>query len=280
MLHLRPSWLASRLRLHSRTYVVSVEPAKIFPERAVPRLYPEKKAVLYHRYTRLLETSSSSTLIFLLYSGFSAQRLVKLRKDIIIASGRIAPSLESLSPSPITSPPPSLTVVRTAIFGAALRDCKFVTLDSSQQIASMVEGGLAILSLPSLDPPQLKAVLRALERSVPPKKPKTAEELEKEEEEKNADPVTPGRRVKRMKPILHPELTLAGALVERTVFTPKGLRGVASLPTLKTLREQIVGLLSSPATQLAAVLSEASGGKLARTLEGLKKGLEEPPVVP
>jgi hypothetical protein len=37
----------------------------------------------------------------------------------------------------------------------------------------------------------------------------------------------------------------------------------------------LVGLLSSPATQLAMTLSEASGGRLARTLEGLKKGLEE-----
>ena len=50
---------------------------------------------------------------------------------------------------------------------------------------------------------------------------------------------------------------------------------VAKLPTLDTLRAQLVGLLSAPATQLAMVLSEASGGKLARTLEGLKKSLEE-----
>jgi ribosomal protein L10 len=55
----------------------------------------------------------------------------------------------------------------------------------------------------------------------------------------------------------------------------EGVRDVSKLPTLDTLRAQIVGLLSSPAVQLAAILSEASGGKLARTLEGLKKGLEE-----
>jgi ribosomal protein L10 len=252
-----------------------VEPPKIFLERTAPRKYPEKKAVLYHRYMRLLETASSSTLVFLLYSGFSAPRLVKLRKDIIIASGRVAPSLESFSPSPITSPPPSLTIVRTAIFGAALRDCTSVILGSGQQIASMVEGGLAVLSLPSLDPPQIKAILRALDRSIPPVKPKTEEELKKEEEEKKADPIMPGRRVKRMKSVLQPELKLAGALIEGTVFTREGLQDVAALPTLDTLRAQIVGLLSSPATQLVAVLSESSGGKLARTLEGLKRGLED-----
>jgi len=44
---------------------------------------------------------------------------------------------------------------------------------------------------------------------------------------------------------------------------------------LDTLHSQIIGLLSSPGTQLAGVLSEASGGKLARTLEGLKKSVED-----
>jgi len=50
---------------------------------------------------------------------------------------------------------------------------------------------------------------------------------------------------------------------------------VSKLPTLDTLRAQVVGLLSAPASQLAMILGEASGGKLARTLEGLKIGLEE-----
>jgi ribosomal protein L10 len=68
---------------------------------------------------------------------------------------------------------------------------------------------------------------------------------------------------------------LLGALIEGRVFVAEGVRDVAKLPTLDTLRAQIVGLLQSPAVQLALVLQEASGGRLARTLEGLKKGLEE-----
>lgn len=136
-------------------------------------------------------------------------------------------------------------------------------------------GGFAILSLPSLDPPQLSGILRALDRGVPPRKPKTAEEIKKELAEKNADPETPGRRVKRMRTAKTPELKLVGALIDGRVFLPDGVRDVSKLPTLETLRAQIVGLLSAPATQLAGVLSEASGGKLARTLEGLRKGLEE-----
>lgn len=105
--------------------------------------------------------------------------------------------------------------------------------------------------------------------------PKTPDEIKKELEEKTADPETPGRRVKRMRKILHPELKLVGALIEGHVFLPERVRDVSNFPTLDTLRAQIVGLLSAPATQLAGVLSQASGGRLARTLEGLRKGLEE-----
>lgn len=136
-------------------------------------------------------------------------------------------------------------------------------------------GTFAVLLLPSFHPPQLNAILRSLERTVPPRPPKTPEEIKKEQEEKNADPETPGRRVKRQRRVLYPELKLMGALVEGKVFLPAGLKDVSQLPTLDTLRAQIVGLLSAPGMQLAGVLSQASGGHLARLLEGLKKGLEE-----
>ena len=70
----------------------------------------------------------------------------------------------------------------------------------------------------------------------------------------------------------------AAGLIEK-IEVPKPLRfnfeDVAKLPTSDVLRAQLVGLLSAPSAQLAAVLSQASGGTLARTLEGLKKSLEE-----
>lgn len=54
---------------------------------------------------------------------------------------------------------------------------------------------------------------------------------------------------------------------------------VAKLPPLDTLRTWIVGLLNEPAAQLSAVLILASGGQLVRTLEGLKKSLEDKAVL-
>lgn len=66
-----------------------------------------------------------------------------------------------------------------------------------------------------------------------------------------------------------------GAIIENRVLLAGDVQTTSKLPTLGTLHAQIVGLLSAPAAQLAMVLGEASGGKLARALEGLKKGLEE-----
>lgn len=271
----RLTWPASAApRLQSRHYAVSVEPAKVHAGKRTPRVYVERKSFLYSKYFKLLETSAESPLIFLTHADFSAQRLLKLRRDIITASNRMTPSLTAPSPS-VHLPQPTLTVLRTSVFGAALRDYTSVDASASAQLADSVKGHLAVLTLPKLNPPQLQAVLRALDRGVPPRKPKTEEELAKEKEEKNADPAQPGRRVKRMRAVLQPELRLAGALIERQLFTPDGIRDVSKLPTLDTLRSQIVGLLSSPATQLAGVLSQASGGRLTRTLEGFKKSLEE-----
>lgn len=137
------------------------------------------------------------------------------------------------------------------------------------------KGSFALLTLPDFHPPQLKAVLDAMKKSAPPKPPKTPEQLAQELEAKNADPVTPGRRMKRVRQIRTPELKLVGALIEGRVFLKEGTHDVSKLPSLETLRSQIVGLLGSPAAQLSAVLNQASGGTLARTLEGFKKGLEE-----
>ncbi|KAI0067991.1 hypothetical protein BV25DRAFT_1818347 [Artomyces pyxidatus] len=271
---------SSALRQQVRTYTVSVKPPRVYPHKPVPRVYSEKKTFLYHQYLRLFATSADSPLIFLQHNKFTVPNLIKLRKEIAKAAARhatLAPSLAHPGPSPVQPEPvlPTLSVIRTSLFGVALRDFAPIDASTSEEIARTVSGGLAILSLPHLNPPQLFAVLRALERTIPKPKPLTPEELRAKAERDAADPANPGRRPKRSRAILTPELTLMGALIEGRVFKAAGVAEVAKLPTLETLRAQIVGLLSSPATQLAGVLSEASGGKLARTLEGLKKGLEE-----
>ncbi|KAH7915680.1 hypothetical protein BJ138DRAFT_1054147 [Hygrophoropsis aurantiaca] len=260
-------------QIPARSYVVSVKPPRIYEGKAAPRRYDVRKTFLLNQYTRMLEASEHSPIIFLQHTNFTAQRLQKLRRDISAAVTRHALSLSLPTPAPITAEPPTLTIMRTSLFGVALREFAPMDAHTTSEIAGLVKGGLAVLTLPSLNPPQIDAIIRALDRAVPPKKASASGEQSKEKAE---DPdFIPGRKPQRIKPNLTPELTVMGGLIERRVFSMEGVRSVSKLPTLDTLRAQIVGLLSSPAMQLAMVLSEASGGKLARTLEGLKKGLEE-----
>ena len=269
-----------------RAYAMSVKPPRRYPRKTEPRIYSERKRFLYNQYLRLLETSKESPLIFLQHTKFSISRLTKLRKDIAAATARkggFAPSLLNPGPTPLTpsddpsiTTPPSLTVIRTSIFGAALRDYSPIDAGTAKAISNTVENGLAVLSLPSLDPPMLNAILNALQRSVPPLKPGGKAQDSSSKKPSADDPdFVPGRRVKRSKPTPTPELTVMGALIEGRVFKAAAVRDVASLPALDTLRAQLIGLISSPANQIAGILGQASGGQLARTLEGFKKGLED-----
>ncbi|KAF5352559.1 hypothetical protein D9756_006092 [Leucocoprinus leucothites] len=267
--------LAHRIPSTTRTYAVSLDPPQRLPGKKYPRIFKDKKANQYNWYTSLLQSHTNSPVLFLQHEDFSADRLRKLRLDIATAARRtLPPSLAD--PASETLPPlPTLTAVRTSILGAALRDLPGVNRSSVKKMMKGTKGSFALLTLPNFHPPQLKAVLTAMGKSVPPKKPKTPEELKQAEAVKNADPAQPGRRMKRVRETRTPDLKVVGALIEGRVFLKDGVNDVSNLPTLDTLRSHIVGLLGSPASQLAAVLGQASGGALARTLEGFKKGLEE-----
>ncbi|KAJ3552443.1 hypothetical protein NP233_g12883 [Leucocoprinus birnbaumii] len=267
--------LANRVPSSTRTYAISLDPPQRLPGKKYPRVFKDKKADQYNWYTNLLTSHSNTPVLFLQHEDFSADRLRKLRLDITTAAQHsLPPSLAG--PAPETTPSlPTLTVVRTSILGAALRDLPGINRPAVKKMLKDSKGSFALLTLPDFHPPQLKAILAAMEKSVPPKQPKTPEELAQEEAAKNADPAQPGRRMKRSRPIRTPDLKIVGALVEGRVYLKEGISDVSKLPTLDTLRSQIVGLLGSPASQLAAVLGQASGGALARTLEGFKKGLED-----
>ncbi|KAI0348224.1 hypothetical protein BDW22DRAFT_66074 [Trametopsis cervina] len=262
----------------SRTKISVAEPV-VWPKRKGPRAYSERKTFKVYEYTRLFESSKSSPLIFLEHTDFSVPKLAKLRRDIADAAAKHVtppPSLSSPTPAPISELPalPKFTVVSTSYFGVALRNYSPLDQETIKEIAGIQKAGLAVLSFPEFNPPQLDAVLKAMSRSIPPRKIKSEEELEQEAKDA-VDAYVPGRRIKRQRPDPIPDLKLVGALIEGRVFKAAEVADVAKLPTLDTLRAQLVGLLSAPSAQLAAVLNEAGGAKLARTLEGLKKSLED-----
>lgn len=264
--------LVHRKPLTIRTYAISLDAPQRLPGKKYPRVFTGKKADLYNWYSNLLQTYKDSVILCLQHEEFTADRLRKLRLDIMTAAQRSAPSLAN--PTSEASLP-TLTVVRTNIFGVALRDRAGIDKSAVKKMVKGTKGSFALLTMSNFHPPQLKAILAAMAKSAPPKKPKSQEEIEQEQAAKKADPAQPGRRMKRVRPIRTPELKVVGALIEDRVYIKGAVADVCKLPTLDALRSQIVGLLGSPTSQLAAVLAQASGGSLARTLEGFKKGLEE-----
>lgn len=259
----------------TRSYAISIKPPKPLPGKKSPRVFKDKKAFQYNWYSRILQSSTTSPLFVFHHNDFTANRLNKLRADIYFASQKVQPTLSAPLPTLPSPVHPTFTIVRTSIFGAALRDLPGINLAQVEKMINNQSGPFAVLSFPTLHPPQLNAVLRALARSIPPKPPRTEEEIKETLAAKKADPVQPGRRMKRQREARIPELKLMGAIIENRVLLTDDVQNMSNLPTLDTLHAQIVGLLNAPAAQLTMILGEAGGGKLARTLEGLKKGLEE-----
>lgn len=93
-----------------------------------------------------------------------------------LASGDVIPA----------APLPQLVVIRTEVFGVALCDVSILDAHSFLKVSELMKGGgVAFPQLPSLDPFQLQAILRAVERVVPKRG--------NVESEEPVDEYTPGR---------------------------------------------------------------------------------------
>ncbi|KAG8738293.1 hypothetical protein FRC10_007069 [Ceratobasidium sp. 414] len=225
--------------LFSRAYATNIpvsppKPPKPPPPPADPnRIYTPRKSSLRAEYTRIV--NHSPFFLVLGHENFSVAKFTALRKEL----AKIKPTSDGYHPA-------KLYVIRHAIFGAAVKSAQPL----ATPLLSTVRGPTAVLAFPTLDPPQLKYILRTLDRAVPKSAP---------------GPGAP--------PSL--SLKILGAFVDGRVLRPDGVRSLSTLPTLETLRAQLVGLLSAPAAQLAVVLDQARGGRLSRTLDGLRASLEE-----
>lgn len=260
----------------TRSYAISVQSPRKWPGKTEQRVFSERKTYLYNQFTALLESSQSKPLLFIQFKNFRTSHAIKLRRDVALAGLPKGSEISLLPTRPEADSVPQLSVIRTSIFGVALRHHAPIDAKTTQEIAKMAgtgDGGIAVVTLPSLDPPTIQALLRAFDRATT-KKSRGKDDKGKGKAAEDEGRI-PGRKLKRQRPLLDPELSLLGAYIEGRVFSVEKVKDVSKLPTLDMLRAQIVGLISSPAAQLAMVLGEASGGRLARTLEGLKKGLEE-----
>ncbi|GAA5912341.1 hypothetical protein JCM8208_003331 [Rhodotorula glutinis] len=228
--------------------------------KVVPRTrpLPLRKQLLFRQHEHLL--TANPLVLFLRPSDFSAHEWRALRANLAQLPPSPVPSSSSSSsssPSPSPPAPLSLTVLRPGLLPALLRSPSSpvaLALDPTHLASpSHLQGPLAVLTAPVVDPPTLSRVLALVHTFSRTPKPDSA-------------PPAPGAPpVER--------LALLSALVDRQAATVERTHAVANMPTLEVLRAQLVGLVQAPGSRIVGVVG-ARAGELARTLEGFKLGLE------
>ncbi|KAG9121033.1 hypothetical protein FRC07_003187, partial [Ceratobasidium sp. 392] len=127
------------------------KPPKPPPPPADPnRVYTSRKAALHNEYASVIH--SSPFFLVLGHENFSVAKFTALRKEL----AKVKPTTEGSAPA-------TLSVIRHAIFGAAVKSAQ----PQAIPLFSSIQGPAAVLAFPTLDPPQLKSILRTLDRAIP-----------------------------------------------------------------------------------------------------------------
>lgn len=234
-----------------RTYATTTKIPKHFAYQDKRKGFSERKTFLFNKYQRMMRENE---LVVLFHAeNLNVKLLSEIRRQVshIKLPDADLARLEALNHgAPWTWPASAFTMARTGLLRPV---CRRDTAESIQALEPYLHGQMAMLTCPVLSPEYVGKVLRAIERPV------TAA----------ANDVDP--KSEKKAPLLRPLVAVA----ERArVIDAKSLPAFTQLPNLATLRAQLVGLLSSPGTQLAGVLSQAGGGELAATLEARRRDLE------
>lgn len=253
------------------TATVSKQSWRTFTPNNKTRKFSPIKTHLYAQYLQLMQ--KNSLLLLLSHTDFPAHALAKLRRQLVETTLPKSPRNPFGVPkgSEVTRSVPQLVAVRTHMLTAAMREVEEIK-DARRRVVPLLQGPIAVLSLPALDPPHLASVLKVLERALP----KSIDQgPSKTQDDPLAMPPPGGGGVRKPKPPPVPALQVLGGLVEGRLFEINALKDVTKLPPLQVLHSQIIGLLSSPASQLVGILGQASGGNVVRTLDGFRQGLED-----
>ncbi|WFD28698.1 hypothetical protein MNAN1_003711 [Malassezia nana] len=245
------------LQRHARTYASAARHAKeprhfAYQDRRTK--LSERKTHLYGLYERLV--NESELLLLFQMENINMPLMSEVRAQLshvpIPQSDRDR-LVELNGGQPWELPPSRFSVVRTGLLRPV---CRTHASDAVQELGPYLHGQLAMLSCPVLSPDYLGRLLRAMD------KPVAAAAA-------TADPQS-GKKVPKLAPLV--------AVVERSrLVEARGLPALTKLPDLATLRSQLLGLLSAPSQQLAGLLTQARGGRLAATLEARRRDLETPP---
>lgn len=234
-----------------RTYATTRKIPKHFAYQDKRKGFSERKTFLFSKYQRMMRENE---LVVLFHAeNLNVKLLSEIRRQVsqIKIPDADRARLETLNRgAPWTWPASAFTMARTGLLRPV---CRHDTAESIQALEPYLHGQMAMLTCPVLSPEYVGKVLRAIERPVSA----AANDVDPKSEKKA--------------PLLRPLVAVA----ERArMIDAKSLPAFTKLPNLATLRAQLVGLLSAPGTQLAGILSQASGGELAATLDARRRDLE------
>ena len=215
------------------------------------RKYPDRKVFLHGQYERLLE--ESQLLIALQHNNLTVSDLSELRTKIAAIPMPEADAADASA----KSRPAKLTIIRSGIMQ---RVCRISKVNDIRKMEPVFSGPVALLSCNSLSPQYLEALFNVVDRAFghkPSPKPALGQPF----------PLVENRANPRLVP-------LAALLEKNRLLQIPAARDVSRLPSLQTLRAQIIGIISAPGQRLAATLQQAAGVDLALTLEARKRDLE------
>ncbi|WFD44160.1 hypothetical protein MPSI1_002826 [Malassezia psittaci] len=251
--------VASRVQsLWSRAYATAPKPKqvkikepKLLPYQQTRKELSDRKSHLFSKYQRILRENE---LVILFQSeNLSVSLLEKVRKQMhsVPFPDEDKARLDSIEHGQWTLPPIALDVARTGLLRPI---CRADPAACVQGLQPYLSGQVALLSTRVLSPEYIGKVLRAMERPV-----KSA---------RDAIDSSSGKKA--------PSLLPVAAIVERSrLVDASGIPALTKLPSLPVLQSQLVGLLSMPGQQIAGILSQASGGDLAATLDARRRDLEK-----
>lgn len=263
------------------------------PQQARPR--PIRKQYLLEQYKHVLR--SSGVVVFLKPADFSVAELTRLRVELaaiespppLASTSRIPGALSSSSTSdghqsgsPSPSSPsivaaaeesglsrPRFLFVRAGLLQPTFRQMRNVPSKNVLAHLEQHKGNIALLTLPTLHPPSLKAALAAIKKLSDTDDPRQQVAAAAAAKKAGAGKSQSADGTKAAR------LPVISALIEGKEVLAPALHDMASLPPLDEILAQLVAVLETPARNIIGLSTQAAGLDLVRTLEGFRVGLEE-----
>ena len=219
----------------------------LFTKQMSKRKFPARKEFLFKQYAQMFQ--EKQVIVFLQHNNTGVEEMKQIRNDIAKVPTNGEPAAK-------------LTVIKSAI---ARKVTRMTSSKVLRNLNNIFVGPIATLTFDEVSPAYISNVMAALDKTLGAGRP-------------HPKPVA-GQHSKEAKNVNTRILPLAAVIAHsdgsRALIDIPSLRDIGLLPTLDVLRSQIVGLLSSTPSQLAATLEQARGGQVALTLDARRRQLEE-----